>query len=200
MASRGYQVLQIDQEKFYGAGWGSLNLTSLEVWVNEGPNDVVTSLVDHLSTSAQEEKPSQKDVESGSGRESETHSSQQSSSLDTWTLEEFSDLIMMSCSQDDQHQEQHHSDTVSFDPLFVDRRIWYDPFGTEVNDEADSKNDDEVSSSQGQQGLTTAERLRQQPSSFNFDLSPKMLYANSPIVDVLTMSGVARYLDFRGTE
>lgn len=134
-------------------------MTSLESWVQEP--------IDQRSLIRKDDS-----VPSGSGNGGRERGP--TCDVEELTLEAFCEDVIQNCS--DLCRNQHDA----FTPLFVDRRLWFDPF----------KND--------QKNPEVAIKLREQSNRFNFDLSPKIIYSESSIVSVLVTSGVARYLDFRG--
>lgn len=174
LAARGYQVLHIDSASSYGLGWGSLNLLSLERWVAEG--DLLTPVEPTRDGGGLDD-----DVPEQLGDASNLNSEDPvAADIEEITLDEFYRSVV--ADDDELHGSDEAANAATYKPLFVDRRLWYNPFRDP------SITEDDVSS-----------QLRRQSNLFNFDLSPKVLYADSPMVDVLITSGAARYLEFRGS-
>lgn len=179
LSARGYRVLQIDRESSYGSGWMSLNLASLENWVNT-PADEVSSIdstnicdTPKLKSNDCRTHPLFGSPKSNGEQEVRT-GIECDKNVTELTLEEFYNEITDECDV--------LMESLPYTPLFIDRRLWYSPFSQQEG------KDEEIQL-----------KLHQESNRFNFDLSPKMLYAESPIISTLVTSGVARYLDFRGS-
>lgn len=131
-------------------------MTSLESWINESSSSLPSQ---DQSLPMGSDEPIGKDE------------------IEELTLDEFYRSFVLGRFPDEDVSK-------NIPPLFVDRRIWFDPFGHFKEDGV---------------GSTEMEtKLRHQSNRFNFDLSPKILYSDSPIISILITSGVSRYLDFRG--